>query len=75
MWGIAADGGLCSYGPLYTAMTTGFCGSVTTFSGWQLDVFQSWLNVNRDHRDWFRDVSSIAYTCATLKLNSDISRR
>ncbi|KAF8195825.1 hypothetical protein K438DRAFT_1968319 [Mycena galopus ATCC 62051] len=27
------------------ALTTGFCGSLTTFSGWQLDIFKSWLNV------------------------------
>ncbi|CAL1716250.1 unnamed protein product [Somion occarium] len=44
------------YGPLYTALTTGFCGSLTTFSGWQLDVFQSWLNVDQGRRDWLRDV-------------------
>lgn len=37
-------------------MTTGFCGSLTTFSSWQLDVFMSWLNPTHDHRDWFRDV-------------------
>lgn len=30
--------------PLYTALTTGFCGSLTTFSGWQLDVFLAWAN-------------------------------
>ena len=46
-----------SYGPLYTALTTGFCGSLTTFSSWQLDVFNSWLNPDHAHRDWFRDVS------------------
>jgi hypothetical protein len=46
-----------SYGPLYTAITTGFCGSLTTFSSWQLDVFMSWLNATHAHHDWFRDVS------------------
>ncbi|KAI0702881.1 CrcB-like protein-domain-containing protein [Cytidiella melzeri] len=44
------------YGPSYTALTTGFCGSLTTFSSWQLDVFSSWLNTTHAHRDWFRDV-------------------
>ncbi|KAA1466323.1 hypothetical protein DENSPDRAFT_790869 [Dentipellis sp. KUC8613] len=44
------------YGPLYTAITTGFCGSLTTFSGWQLDVFNSWINEGEFHRDWLRDV-------------------
>ncbi|CAL1709925.1 unnamed protein product [Somion occarium] len=45
------------YGSLYTALTTGFCGSLTTFSGWQLDVFQSWLHVDQEPRDWLRDMA------------------
>ncbi|KAH9938199.1 CrcB-like protein-domain-containing protein [Fomitopsis serialis] len=45
------------YGPLYTAFTTGFCGSFTTFSSWQYAVFQAWINSGRYHRDWLRDVS------------------
>ncbi|KZT20396.1 hypothetical protein NEOLEDRAFT_1140852 [Neolentinus lepideus HHB14362 ss-1] len=44
------------YGPLYTAITTGFCGSLTTFSGWQVDVFNSWVNSTQAHRDWRGDV-------------------
>lgn len=48
-----------SYGPLYTAVTTGFCGSLTTFSGWQLDVFESWIDGTASHRDWFRDVGFV----------------
>ncbi|KAN0131423.1 CrcB-like domain containing protein [Lactarius tabidus] len=44
------------YSPLYTAITTGFCGSLTTFSGWQLDVFNSWINEGQFHRDGLRDV-------------------
>ncbi|KAJ7157097.1 major facilitator superfamily domain-containing protein [Mycena filopes] len=32
------------YPPLYIGLTTGFCGSLTTMSGWQLDIFSSWLN-------------------------------
>ncbi|KDQ64578.1 hypothetical protein JAAARDRAFT_117173 [Jaapia argillacea MUCL 33604] len=44
------------YGPLYTAITTGFCGSVTTFSGWELDVFSSWVNATQAHRGGLRDV-------------------
>jgi fluoride ion exporter CrcB/FEX len=38
------------YPPAYTALTTGFCGSLTTFSGWQLDIFKSWLNA--DEASW-----------------------
>ncbi|KAG6331858.1 hypothetical protein ID866_7225 [Astraeus odoratus] len=44
------------YGPLYTAMTTGFCGSLTTFSGWQVDIFDSWVNVGQYPRAGLRDV-------------------
>jgi len=56
------------YGPLYTALTTGFCGSFTTFSSWQLQVFQAWINANHYHRDWLRDVidglTQIVFTLA-----------
>lgn len=44
------------HSPLYTAITTGFCGSLTTFSGWQLDVFYSWINQGQFHRDGLRNV-------------------
>ncbi|KAG8803341.1 hypothetical protein FRC16_006086 [Serendipita sp. 398] len=32
------------YPPLYLGITTGFCGSLTTFAGWQRDVFIAWTN-------------------------------
>jgi len=44
------------YAPAYTALTTGFCGSLTTFSGWQLDIFKSWLNANNAPRSVLHDV-------------------
>ncbi|KAI0307275.1 CrcB-like protein-domain-containing protein [Multifurca ochricompacta] len=44
------------HGPLYTAITTGFCGSLTTFSGWQLDIFDSWINEGQFHRSGLRNV-------------------
>ncbi|KAJ7754250.1 CrcB-like protein-domain-containing protein [Mycena maculata] len=44
------------YPPAYTALTTGFCGSLTTFSGWQLDIFKSWLNSSDAHRSALSDV-------------------
>ncbi|KAI9001060.1 CrcB-like protein-domain-containing protein [Trametes punicea] len=57
------------YGPLYTAVTTGFCGSLTTFSGWQLDVFSSWINNTGAHRDWFRDaIDGVGKTVFTLSI-------
>ncbi|PVF96339.1 hypothetical protein CPB86DRAFT_762360 [Serendipita vermifera] len=33
------------YPPLYLGITTGFCGSLTTFSGWQRDVFTAWAGI------------------------------
>ncbi|TFK91489.1 hypothetical protein K466DRAFT_660026 [Polyporus arcularius HHB13444] len=58
------------YGPLYTAVTTGFCGSLTTFSGWQLDIFESWINGTASHRDWFRDaIDGIGKTVFTLAIS------
>ncbi|KAI0677571.1 CrcB-like protein-domain-containing protein [Trametes maxima] len=58
------------YGPLYTAVTTGFCGSLTTFSGWQLDIFESWLNGTASHRDWFRDaIDGVGKTVFTLAIS------
>ncbi|KAJ7904579.1 CrcB-like protein-domain-containing protein [Mycena olivaceomarginata] len=44
------------YSPAYTALTTGFCGSLTTFSGWQLDIFKSWINANNAPRSALHDV-------------------
>ncbi|KAH9951635.1 CrcB-like protein-domain-containing protein [Amylocystis lapponica] len=58
------------YGPLYTALTTGFCGSFTTFSGWQVAVFQAWLDTGRFHRDWLRDViDGLTQTVFTLAIS------
>ncbi|CAG7848520.1 SubName: Full=Uncharacterized protein {ECO:0000313/EMBL:CCA66575.1} [Serendipita indica DSM 11827] len=31
------------YPPLYLGITTGFCGSLTTFASWQRDVFLAWI--------------------------------
>ncbi|KAI0771574.1 CrcB-like protein-domain-containing protein [Trametes elegans] len=57
------------YGPLYTAVTTGFCGSLTTFSGWQLDIFESWINGTASHRDWFRNaIDGVGKTVFTLAI-------
>ncbi|KAH7914182.1 CrcB-like protein-domain-containing protein [Hygrophoropsis aurantiaca] len=58
------------YGPLYTALTTGFCGSLTTFSGWQVDVFDSWVNTGQFHRNGLRDViDGLTKTWVTLVLS------
>ncbi|KAG6811315.1 hypothetical protein H0H92_008027 [Tricholoma furcatifolium] len=43
------------YPPFFTAITTGFCGSLTTFSGWQVDVFDSWINAGDYHHGGLRN--------------------
>jgi fluoride ion exporter CrcB/FEX len=68
------------YGPLYTAMTTGFCGSLTTFSGWQVDVFDSWVNSGQFYRGGLRDVSRPLSFCgpnhdAAFRLRLTVHRR
>ncbi|KDR83680.1 hypothetical protein GALMADRAFT_236012 [Galerina marginata CBS 339.88] len=58
------------YGPLYTALTTGFCGSLTTFSSWQLDVFNSWINAGQDSRGGLRDfVDGVGNSTITLSVS------
>ncbi|KAF8607940.1 hypothetical protein BDV93DRAFT_467595 [Ceratobasidium sp. AG-I] len=55
------------YPPLFTAITTGFCGSFTTFSSWQLGVFEGWSNAGSFHRGWIRDVmDGLTQTVVTL---------
>ncbi|KAK7061781.1 CrcB-like protein-domain-containing protein [Favolaschia claudopus] len=58
------------YPPAYTALTTGFCGSLTTFSGWQLDIFKSWLNVDNVHRAPLRDaMDGVCKSVFTISLS------
>ncbi|KAJ4478182.1 CrcB-like protein-domain-containing protein [Lentinula aciculospora] len=58
------------YPPLYTALTTGFCGSLTTFSSWQLDVFNSWLNSQDAQRAGLRDfMDGLGKTVFTLAIS------
>jgi len=56
-----------SYPPFFTAITTGFCGSFTTFSSWQLDTFLAWSNGTGFHRIWIYDVmDGLTKTILTL---------
>ncbi|KIK68076.1 hypothetical protein GYMLUDRAFT_36907 [Collybiopsis luxurians FD-317 M1] len=58
------------YPPLYTALTTGFCGSLTTFSSWEMDVFNSWLNSQNAHRAGLRDfMDGLGKTVYTLAIS------
>jgi len=43
-------------------LSLGFCGSLTTFSGWQLDVFNSWINTAQFDRGGLRDVRTVFLT-------------
>ncbi|EJD54550.1 hypothetical protein AURDEDRAFT_133003 [Auricularia subglabra TFB-10046 SS5] len=56
------------YPPMYTALTTGFCGSLTTFSSWQVDVFLAWANrtdLPRSRLHTFMDgLTRLAFTLA-----------
>ncbi|KAF9513233.1 hypothetical protein BS47DRAFT_1459020 [Hydnum rufescens UP504] len=58
------------YPPLYTAITTGFCGSLTTFSSWNLSVFLAFSNPQEFHRGRLYDIiDGIAQICATLAVS------
>ena len=52
----------------------GFCGSLTTFSGWQLDVFDSWINAGQYNRNGLRDVRLVdmhhSYITSCVTYNS-----
>ncbi|ORX93445.1 hypothetical protein K493DRAFT_223375 [Basidiobolus meristosporus CBS 931.73] len=37
------------YPPLYTAITTGLCGSITTFSSWNLGLFEAFANYDQGY--------------------------
>ncbi|KAF7344609.1 hypothetical protein MSAN_01943100 [Mycena sanguinolenta] len=58
------------YPPAYTAFTTGFCASLTTFSGWQLDIFKSWLNANNAPRSPLHNaVDGVCKSVFTISLS------
>ena len=46
---------ILSYSHSY--LLKGFCGSLTTFSSWQLDIFNAWINAGQFNRGGFHDVS------------------
>lgn len=45
------------YTPLYIGLATGYCGSVTTFSSWMLQVFQAFGDQEHFHRGGLHNVS------------------
>lgn len=51
--------GTAKYDALYAGLTTGFCGSLTTFSSWMLNVYESLVNVDGYDRDRGYSVISV----------------
>ncbi|KAJ1675729.1 hypothetical protein EV182_000698 [Spiromyces aspiralis] len=61
-------GPLTYYGSpaLFVGISTGLCGSITTFSSWQAEIFAEFYNTGRNPHNWFKNllggVSVIAVT-------------
>ncbi|ORY20917.1 CrcB-like protein-domain-containing protein [Naematelia encephala] len=57
------------YPPLYTFLTTGIAGSVTTFSSWMLDGYLSFSNFDKYNRKGLHDtVDGLAYSFSTFAI-------
>ncbi|KAF8335060.1 CrcB-like protein-domain-containing protein [Cantharellus anzutake] len=55
---------------LYTAITTGFCGSLTTFSSWNLDMFLAFSNASGARRIWLYDaVDGLSHLFVTFSVS------
>nr|CDI52842.1 chromosome condensation [Melanopsichium pennsylvanicum 4] len=58
------------YPPAYIMITTGFCGSVTTFSEWMLDVFRAFGDQKHYARGGLRNVlDALGQTWVTLAVS------
>ena len=70
-WAISNKSSIESfYPPLYVAITTGFCGSVTTFSTWVLQVFLAFSNHARYTRSGIYSVmDALTQTGATIGIS------
>lgn len=70
-WTVANKATLDSwYPPLYIMIGTGYCGSVTTFSSWILQVFQAYSNELHYSRGGLHNVmDALTQTFATLGLS------
>lgn len=58
------------YAPAYIMITTGFCGSVTTFSAWMLDVFRAFGDQMHYNRHGLHNVmDALTQTAVTLGMS------
>ncbi|PWY98619.1 hypothetical protein BCV70DRAFT_201939 [Testicularia cyperi] len=59
-----------TYPPVYIMVTTGFCGSVTTFSAWMLGVFRAFGNQYHYNRGGLHNVmDALTQTAVTLGMS------
>ncbi|KAI9303085.1 hypothetical protein BJ944DRAFT_256879 [Cunninghamella echinulata] len=58
------------YHPLQLGLSTGLCGSITTFSSWQLSIFSSFANIeNYDHTRGKNILSALSQLLVTLAMS------
>lgn len=58
------------YPPLFIALGTGYCGSVTTFSSWTLQVFQAYSNQPHYNRHGLHNVmDALTQTAVTIGMS------
>ncbi|CAO3611837.1 unnamed protein product [Cunninghamella echinulata] len=58
------------YHPLQLGLSTGLCGSITTFSSWQLSIFSSFANIdNYDHTRGKNILSALSQLLITLAMS------
>lgn len=55
------------YSPLYIGLTSGLCGSITTFSSWNIDIFQSLTNTKNPNYNVMNGITQIIITiCVSM---------
>ncbi|ORZ12842.1 CrcB-like protein-domain-containing protein [Absidia repens] len=58
------------YHPLQVALSTGLCGSITTFSSWQLGIFDEFANINAaDHTRGKNVLAALSQLVVTLAMS------
>ncbi|KAF7722251.1 hypothetical protein EC973_003501 [Apophysomyces ossiformis] len=58
------------YLPLHTGLSTGLCGSITTFSSWQLDIFKEFSNYHgADHATGYNILAAISQLLVTIAVS------